>query len=69
MSSKFIECESGATLVEYGVVLILAISVGGTALVALGNQSGTTMQKACDTLQGFGRVENTCFQDGSGDDG
>ena len=36
---KFRSDESGATLVEYGVALIVAIIVGGTALTTLGNET------------------------------
>ena len=60
MVRVFLKRESGATLVEYGVALILAISVGGTALVAIGNQTGTTMDTACSILQSGERVEDGC---------
>ena len=56
----FLKSESGATLVEYGVALILAISVGGTALIALGNQTGTNMSAACSVMQAGGVVSNSC---------
>ena len=40
--STFRRDEDGATLVEYGIALTLAILVGGTALTALaGNVSGS----------------------------
>ena len=39
----FRKSESGATLVEYGVALILAIVVGGTALVALSSDVSENM--------------------------
>jgi Flp pilus assembly pilin Flp len=37
--------ESGATLVEYGVALIMAIVLGGTALATLANNTSTQMGK------------------------
>ena len=40
---KFGKSESGATLVEYGVALILAIIVGGTALSLLAEQTTNNM--------------------------
>jgi len=46
---KFRKSESGATLVEYGVALILAIVVGGAALVTLGGDVSETMGIACSS--------------------
>lgn len=43
--------ESGATLIEYGVALLVAIIVGGTALVQLGGETADTMETACDGLR------------------
>ena len=65
MISEFLKRESGATLVEYGVALLLAISAGGVALVAVGDQVGSNMQAACDVLQLDGLIEGDC---GSGED-
>ena len=56
----FIKSESGATLVEYGVALLVAISVGGMALVALGNQVDANMMAACATLNSGGEVDGNC---------
>lgn len=50
--SKFRRSESGATLVEYGVALLLAIVLGGGALVTLANQTGNNMDAACGQLNG-----------------
>ena len=41
--TKFRKSESGATLVEYGVALILAIIVGGAALSTLATQTSNNM--------------------------
>ena len=40
---NFRKSESGATLVEYGVALLVAIIVGGTGLIALANQTATNV--------------------------
>ena len=68
MIGKFLKSETGATLVEYGVAMVLAISVGGVALLSLGNQTGLNMQTACDILQGNGAVQNNCVE-GDSEDG
>ena len=47
---QFRKSESGATLVEYGVALILAIVLGGGALVTLANQTGANMEAGCNAL-------------------
>lgn len=51
MFKLFKNDESGATLVEYGVALLLAIVLGGGALVALANQTTGTMDTGIVTLQ------------------
>ena len=43
---KFRKDESGATLVEYGIALIVAILVGGTALTVLGNETAGNVEGA-----------------------
>lgn len=47
---NFRKSESGATLVEYGVALILAIIVGGTALVTLAGETSGNMGDATSAL-------------------
>jgi Flp pilus assembly pilin Flp len=47
---NFRKSESGATLVEYGVALILAIILGGGALSVLAEGTGANMDVACDSL-------------------
>lgn len=64
MTSKLFTSESGATLVEYGVALILAISAGGAAIVSLSSQTGSNMETACEVMQLSGRVENSCDVNG-----
>lgn len=44
---NFRKSESGATLVEYGVALVLAIIVGGVALQNLGEDTSVQMDRAC----------------------
>jgi len=56
---RFTREESGATLVEYGVALILAIIIGGAALVTLAGQTTTNMDTACANLVVTG-VPNNC---------
>lgn len=69
---NFSKDESGATLVEYGVALLLAIVLGGGALVALANQTGTNMGAACDSLTNTGSsgvtIAENCTADGGGAD-
>ena len=55
---KFKFDESGATLVEYGVALVVAIIVGGTALSVLATETSLNMTEAEDGLYtdaGFGQ--------------
>ncbi len=47
---NFRRSESGATLVEYGVALLLAIVLGGGALITLANQTGANMNAGCAAL-------------------
>jgi Flp pilus assembly pilin Flp len=47
MRNFFKKSESGATLVEYGVALVLAIIVGGVALQNLGENTSAQMDRAC----------------------
>ena len=60
MIEKFFKSENGATLVEYGVALILAISAGGVALITVGDQVGANMETACEVLRMDGVVEGNC---------
>ncbi|WP_227257978.1 Flp family type IVb pilin [Kangsaoukella pontilimi] len=50
MLNKFLNDESGATLVEYGVALLLAIIVGGTVMTGLGSATQSNMQDSCSSL-------------------
>jgi len=61
---NFRRSESGATLVEYGVALLLAIVLGGGALVALANQTTSNMAAGCTALQANGAVDENCTPDG-----
>ncbi len=44
--SSFLGSDSGATLVEYGVALLVAIIVGGTGLSILGAEAEANMETA-----------------------
>lgn len=43
---RFRHCDEGVTLVEYGVALLLAVTVGTVALTSLGNNITTAMNSA-----------------------
>lgn len=44
--AQFVRREDGATLVEYGIAIVLAITVGTTALLSLGDQISANMDAA-----------------------
>ena len=48
---NFAKDEGGATLVEYGVALIVAIVVGGVALTNLAGETVDSMTTTCDYMQ------------------
>ncbi|MGH1366990.1 MAG: Flp family type IVb pilin [Maritimibacter sp.] len=48
--NKFFKCDEGATLVEYGIALGLAVTVGAGALATLGNDVNATMGSASAAL-------------------
>ncbi len=43
---QFVKNEKGATLVEYGIALILAVSVGGLALTSLAQSTEANYNQA-----------------------
>lgn len=45
-------CEEGATLVEYGIALGLAVTLGAGALVVLAGDVGGTMSAAGSAMPG-----------------
>ena len=47
MLKMFFKSESGATLVEYGVALILAIVLGGGALSILAGDTASQYDRGC----------------------
>ena len=51
MFKEFKSNEYGATLVEYGVALILTIVLGGTGLVGLAGQVSANMSDVTPTMQ------------------
>ena len=53
MFSKFLKEESGATLVEYGVALVLAVVVGGVALTSLAGDVSAQMGEAEVVLETY----------------
>jgi pilus assembly protein Flp/PilA len=46
----FVQCESGATAIEYGLIAALIGVAIITAATALGTQLASTFQKVSDTL-------------------
>ncbi len=56
---NFRKSESGATLVEYGVALIVAILVGGTFVTALAKGTAANMDGACVSLTVSGGSDGT----------
>ncbi len=55
---------------EYGVALLLAIILGGGALVTLAGQTGVNMNLACDRVAGADHniegLENSCEEEEEG---
>jgi pilus assembly protein Flp/PilA len=49
--SRFRDCDKGATLVEYGIALGLAVTLGAGALAALAGDVGTRMNDAGEALE------------------
>ncbi|QMU59791.1 MAG: Flp family type IVb pilin [Boseongicola sp.] len=47
---KFARDVSGATLVEYGVALLVVIIVGGATIAALGGEVGNQIQATTDAF-------------------
>lgn len=47
---RFGKDEKGVTLVEYGIALFLAVSVGAAGLMGLGGKVEDKINAACDTL-------------------
>lgn len=45
----FIHSESGASLVEYAVALIVVTIIGGAGVIAIGQNAGGVTNLACDT--------------------
>ncbi len=48
--NDFRKSEDGATLVEYGIALVLAVSVGAGALSVLATNVNQNMTDACETI-------------------
>ncbi|WP_227257979.1 Flp family type IVb pilin [Kangsaoukella pontilimi] len=63
---NFAKDEGGATLVEYGVALIVAILVGGTTLSLLGADVQANVNGGCAALD-YGTVGTDGSITGAGD--
>ena len=53
MLNKFFNKESGATLVEYGVALIVAVVVGGVSFTSLAEDTSAQMTEAETILETY----------------
>ena len=53
MFNKFFKKESGATLVEYGVALIVAVVVGGASFTSLAQDTSAQMNEAETLLETY----------------
>lgn len=49
---RFLNKEDGASMVEYGVALLVVTAIGITAMSTLGDEVAEKVGSACDTLQG-----------------
>lgn len=49
--ARFARDERGATLVEYGIAVVLAVIVGTVGLIGLGNQVNNNMNTADAAMQ------------------
>ena len=47
---KYSRCDSGATLVEYGIAIVLAVIVGTGGLILLGSQVNSNLTAASDEM-------------------
>ncbi|MEZ5759707.1 MAG: Flp family type IVb pilin [Paracoccaceae bacterium] len=54
--ARFRKDEEGVTLVEYGIALILAVTVGVTVLGGLASDVNLQMDAACDQMTGGGNI-------------
>ena len=48
--SKWARNESGATMVEYGIAVFVAVLVGTSGLILLGNQVNNNMASAAERM-------------------
>lgn len=60
MIRRFLFDTSGATLVEYGIAMLLAIALGGAALTGLVGQISSNFNAMCDSMVVAGQTENRC---------
>lgn len=60
---NFKKSESGASLVEYAVALIVVTIIGGAGVIALGTNAGALAELGCDTAG----VAATAAVDNAGD--
>lgn len=47
---RLLDCDAGATLVEYAIAVLLAVTVGASVLIALGQQTNANLEDAVTEL-------------------
>ncbi len=57
--ARFRKDEEGVTLVEYGIALILAVTVGVTVLGGLAGEVNGQLSEACNQMNGTGTTPGT----------
>ena len=62
---KFRKEESGASLVEYAVALIVVTIIGGAGVILLGGNAGALAEAGCETvgIGGTSAVSGNAFTD------
>ena len=53
---KFRKDESGASLVEYAVALVVVTIIGGAGVILLGQNAGDLAEAGCDTVGAAGSL-------------
>jgi pilus assembly protein Flp/PilA len=56
--TRFRDCDKGATLVEYGIALGLAVTLGAGAMATLGGDVGGAMAEAGKAMPGAAAAAN-----------
>ena len=57
---RFIKDECGASMVEYGVALLVVTGVGVALTTSIGTGTGQIVDAACTVIEGSATTTNTC---------